>query len=198
MMAFSRVVYVCKCPTGSALGGALDGLWVRAGTVADVDRLPAEISPPGRAAQLRARIEDGEILVVGEAPDGRIASCTWIRRGGSFCLHHMPGRWFRLAEGVGYGYDAWTDPALRGRGIRRAVFAEELRMLAQLGCAWEVSYFVTPQLEGGRRTLARIGAPLAELWRVTARPDGSVALAELSPDGAATPCFSFTREEVIA
>ena len=197
MMAFSRVVYVCKAPTGGARPERVDGLEVRAGTVADVDRLPAEISPPGRAVELRARIEDGETLVVGEA-QGRIVSCTWIRRGGSFCIHHLPGRWFRLAEGVGYGYDAWTDPAMRGRGFRHAVFAEELRMLARLGCAWEVSYFVTPQLEGGRRTLARIGVPLVELWRVTARPDGSVALAELSRDGGVTPCFSFALEEVTA
>jgi GNAT superfamily N-acetyltransferase len=201
MMAFSRVAYVCKCPTEGAAPGPPDQgepecVRVRRGTIADVDRLPADASPPERAGRLRARLEAGEIFLVGEIA-GRIGSCTWLRRGGGFALHHLPGRSFRLAEGVGYGHDAWTDPALRGRGIRRAVFAEELRVLARLGCAWEVSYFVAPQLEGGRRNLGRIGVPLVELWKVTARPDGTVALAELSRDGAATPCFPYAREEVI-
>jgi GNAT superfamily N-acetyltransferase len=202
MMAFSRVAYVCKCPTRDGdpappEGGLPERVRVRTGTIADVDHLPEDVCPPGNAPRLRARFDAGETFVVGEIED-HVVSCTWLRSGGAFALHHLPGRSFRLAEGVGYGYDAWTHPAFRGRGIRRAVFAEELRILAQLGCAWEVSYFVAPQIDGGRRNLGRIGVPLVELWKVTAFPDGSVALAELSQDGAATPCFPYTRQELVA
>lgn len=195
MMAFSRVAYVCKCPT-RARGPAWtpDGLSVRLGGVDDLARLPDEIGGPARAVKLGARLLGGELLVIGEL-QGRVASCTWLRRGGAFALHHLPERSFRLGPGVGYGYDAWTDPALRGRGIRQAVFAEELRILAERGDAWEVSYFVDHQLEGGKRTLERIGAPLTALWKVAVRRDGSVALTALCDDGAVTPCFEYVPGE---
>lgn len=199
MMAFSRVAYVCKVPTRvPADVDVFDDIVVRTGHRGDLARLPPELLPPGRLEKLEARFEADEVLVVGEV-DGRIASCTWLRRGGAFALQHLPEHRFRLGPGVGYGYDAWTDPALRGRGIRRAVFAEELRILEFLGCAWEVSYFVDHQLDGGRRNLARIGVPLVPLWKMAVRPGGSVALEALSADeDTVTPCFDYEREEATA
>lgn len=195
MMAFSRVAYICKCPTRVTADPDVSGdVVVRTGHQGDLARLPPEVLPPGRLRILQERLEAGEILVVGESA-GRIASCTWLRRGGAFTLHHLPERGFRLAPDVGYGYDAWTDPALRGRGIRRAVFAEELRILEFLGVAWEVSYFVDHQLDGGRRNLARIGVPLVPLWKVAVRPGGAVALTALSVDDpTVTPCFEHLRD----
>ena len=195
-MAFSRVAYVCKCSTRipdlDPEAPLAEGVRVRTGSEADLARLPAEIDPPGRRARLAERLALGEIFVVGEIGD-RIVSCTWLRRGGVFTLHHLPDRPFRLALGIGYGYDAWTDPALRGRGIRRAVFAEELRILRRLGAAWEVSYFVDHQLEGGRRNLSRIGSSLIPLWKLTVRP-GGVALKALFADDTVTPCFDYDTE----
>ena len=195
MMAFSRVAYVCKCPTRVTADPEVSrDVVVRTGHPGDLARLPAELLGPGRLPILQGRLGAGEILVLGEV-SGRVASCTWLRRGGAFTLHHLPERAFHLASGVGYGYDAWTDPALRGRGIRRAVFAEELRTLERLGVAWEVSYFVNHQLDGGRRNLERIGVPLTPLWRVSVRPGGAVALDALAPgDDAVTPCFEHVRE----
>jgi hypothetical protein len=199
MMAFSRVAYVCKCPTrlpdGPRARPDVRGPFeVRLGGPDDLRRLPADYAGPSRLPELRARLDAGELFLVGEL-DGLIASCTWLRQGGSFSLHHLPRATFRLAPNVGYGHDAWTDPALSGKGLRRAVFEEELRTLDGLGFAWEVSYFVDHQLEGGRRTLARIGAPLTVLWKVVIQRDGGVALTELTRDGAALPSFDHTLEE---
>lgn len=196
MMAFSRVAYVCKVPTQVPAGVRHEtrgDILVRTGGEPDIDRLPAELLAAGGRERLQRRLADGELFVVGEL-DGRLVSSTWLRPGGVFSLHHLPGKTFRLAEGVGYGHDAWTDPAVRGLGLRRSVFAEELRILARLGLAWEVSYFVDHQLEGGRRTLARIGVPLTPLWKIRVRPDGSLALTALAEDSAVTPRFEYTRE----
>ncbi len=199
MMAFSRVAYVCKCPTQvpARAGSAATGpLLVRTGGERDIDCLPEELLSWGRRERLQARLADGEQFVVGEL-EGRLVSCTWLRPGGVFSLHHLPGKAFRLGDGVGYGHDAWTDPALRGQGLRRSVFAEELRILARLGLAWEVSYFVDHQLEGGRRSLASIGVPLTALWKIRVRSGGAVDLEALSEDDAATPCFEYARGEKV-
>ena len=198
MMAFSRVAYVCKCRTRlpsmvESRPDVAGPFTVRLGAATDLDRLPADYAGPSRLHELRARLAAGELFVVGEL-EGRIASCTWLRKGGAFALHYLRGREFHLAPNVGYGHDAWTDPALSGKGLRRAVFAEELRILDGLGIAWEVSYFVDHQLEGGRRTLARIGVPLVELWKVVIRRDGTVALTALSGDDAVTPGFDHALE----
>jgi hypothetical protein len=199
MMAFSRVAYVCKVPTRVPADiDVSDDIVVRTGHRGDLARFPEELLSPGRREKLEARLEADEILVVGEV-GGRIVSCTWLRRGGEFALHHLPEHRFRLGPGVGYGYDAWTDPTLRGRGIRRAVFAEELRILEFLGCSFEVSYFVDHQLDGGRRNLARIGVPLVPLWKMAIRPGGTVALEALSADaGTVTPCFDYEAQEATA
>lgn len=198
MMAFSRVAYVCQCPTTVPVppDPALD-IQIRAGGEADLLRLPEEIRPPGRVDRLRARLREGEIFLLGER-GGQIVSCTWIRRGGTFTLQGLPDHPFRLAPSAGYGYDAFTDPALRGQGLRRAVFAEELRLLRRLGASWEISYFVDHQLEGGRQSLAQIGVPLMPLWKVTALPGGRAAVVALSDHGAAVPCFAPADEEEIA
>jgi GNAT superfamily N-acetyltransferase len=200
MMAFSRVAYVCKCPTqvpAEVQPEATGALLVRTGGESDIDRLPEELLSCGRRERLQARLADGELFVVGDL-EGRLVSSTWLRPGGVFSLHHLPGKTFRLGEGVGYGHDAWTDPALRGQGLRRSVFAAELRILARLGLAWEVSYFVDHQLDGGRRTLAKIGVPLTALWEIRVRPGGTLGLQALEDDdAAATPCFEYAREEKV-
>jgi hypothetical protein len=196
MMAFSRVAYVCKVPTQVTARAGQDvsgGIRVRTGGEPDIDRLPAEMLSGGGRERLQGRLADGELFIVGDL-EGRLCSSTWLRPGGVFSLHHLPGKSFRLGDGVGYGHDAWTLPEVRGRGLRLAVFAEELRILARLGLGWEVSYFVDHQLEGGRRNLARIGVPLTALWKIRVRPDGSLALTALSEDSSVTPRFEYTRE----
>jgi hypothetical protein len=199
MMAFSRLAYVCKVPTQVttlAVPDAEGTIPVRTGTEADIDRLPDEMLTGERRERLRQRLVDGEIFVIGEL-SGRIVSFTWLRPGGMFSLLHLPEHSYRLGAGVGYGYDAWTDPSVRGRGLRQAVFAEELRILARLGFGWEVSYFVGHQLEGGRRTLARIGVPLTPLWEVRVQRNGTLALTALRDDDAVTPCFEYAQGEKV-
>ena len=200
MMAFSRVAYVCKVPTQISAQAGSDAsgrIRVRTGGEPDIDRLPTELLSAGGRERLQRRLADGELFVIGEL-EGRLCSSTWLRPGGVFSLHHLPGKAFRLADGIGYGHDAWTLPELRGRGLRLAVFAEELRILARLGLAWEVSYFVDHQLDGGRRNLARIGVPLTPLWKIRVRPDGTLSLTALSEDSSVTPRFEYTREEEVS
>lgn len=200
MMAFSRVAYVCKVPTQIAAQAGSDAsgrIRVRTGGAPDIERLPPELLSGGGRERLQRRLADGELFVVGEL-EGRLCSTTWLRPGGVFSLHHLPGKLFRLGDGVGYGHDAWTLPELRGRGLRLAVFAEELRILARLGLGWEVSYFVDHQLDGGRRNLARIGVPLIALWKIRVRPDGTLSLTALSEDSSVTPRFEYTREEEVS
>src|SRR5690348_13054991 len=105
MMAFSRVAYVCKCPTKVTAQAGHDPsgrVLVRTGGESDIDRLPGEPLSSGHRERLQRRLADGELFVVGEL-EGRIVSTTWLRPGGVFSLHHLPDKPFRLADSVGYG-----------------------------------------------------------------------------------------------
>jgi hypothetical protein len=169
MLVFAREVFVCKCSTHVPLEDphATDDVkqvrWVR-GTEEHLARVEPEYHSPARIDDLRERLRNGEAWSVGLLDD-RIVSCTWLHTRGVIDYPYLPGCTFGVAGDVGYGYDAWTPSDLRGGGLRRAGFLEELRILRELGKAWETSFFVKDQLEGATRSLRKVGIEVVPLWR---------------------------------
>ena len=117
----------------------------------------------------------------------RIATYTWLHTRSSCEYPYLPGCAFRLGRGYGYGYDAWTPPELRGAGLRRRAFVEELRWLHATGALWEASFFVAHQLDGARRSLARVGVEVVPLWRAALGPGRRLTFERLEREGDVTP-----------
>jgi hypothetical protein len=126
---------------------------------------------------------------VGDA-DGKIVTYTWLHTRSQVSYPSLPGCVFEVAADVGYGYDAWTPPELRGAGLRRRAFLEELHVLARLGRRWEASFFVKHQLEGATRSLALVGIEVVPLWRVTVNRDKTLNAEQLREDSSTRPAWS--------
>jgi hypothetical protein len=198
MAPFDREVFVCKCSTDvPAAAPGRDGAsppirWLR-GSEGDVARLdPAHHGDHDRE-HMHARLARGRYWHIGEV-DGRIATFTWLHRDDVAVYPFLPGCQIRLRGDTGYGYEAWTHPELRNLGLRRAAFAEELRVLRRTwGVAWEASVFTDRQLAGGTRSLAQAGIAVIPLWRVWTEPDGAPRVERLHEDAdAASPVFERT------
>lgn len=201
MLVFAREVFVCKCPTHVPRDEAEAAkapemarrLVFGAGTAADVDRLDREYHSGEHLAELRSRLDRGEHWLFGEV-DRRIVTYTWLRGSGHAAYPSLPGCEIVLRDDVGYGYDAWTSPALRGRGLRRRAFVEELELLAAWGLAWEASFFVKHQLDGATRSLGSVGIDVIPLWRVWLQRDRSLGAEKLHEDAdAARPAWDISR-----
>ncbi len=169
MIVLARDVYLCKCATLVRPAESGDELpqvdWVKGGE-AELALLDANHHSLDHAAELRQRLEGGEHWMVG-VRGGRIVTYTWLRVARRIAYPYLPDCVFDVGPNLGYGYDAWTPPDLRGSGLRRAGFLEELRILrTQLGCAWELSFFVKHQLEGATRSLGGVGIDVLPLWRI--------------------------------
>ncbi|MDX1389648.1 MAG: hypothetical protein R3344_10690 [Acidobacteriota bacterium] len=95
----------------------------------DLSRL-AEIAPPGRLKRFRERLERGEICSIA-AVRGRIVSYVWITPRDHF------DHWFRVTIPVGrdacVGYDAYTHPEFRHRGVRKLLHRDERRRVTAMG-----------------------------------------------------------------
>jgi GNAT superfamily N-acetyltransferase len=173
MIVFAREVYVCACETRTPLRGghnADDGrmhhLRFRCGAEADLESLDRRYHAVGHIEELRERLRRNETWLLGVA-DGRIVTYTWLHARRVVNYPYIPNCEFEVAPCVGYGYDAWTLPELRGQGLRRRAFVEELQLLGNLGLTWETSFFVKHQLDGAARSLGREGIILLPLWRVS-------------------------------
>jgi hypothetical protein len=197
MIVLAREVCLCKCSTEVASGHdtAEDGLRFVSGSTEHLDRLDPEHHDEARRAEFVARLDRGEYWLLGLVED-RVATYTWLHTRPRCEYPYLPGCAFHLPTDFGYGYDAWTTPGLRGSGLRRAAFVEELRVLSRLEKAWEASFFVHYQLEGARRSLARVRVDIVPLWRVALDRNGGgprLAAARLAADdGGARPDFRFT------
>jgi hypothetical protein len=197
MIVLAREVCLCKCSTSVPSGrdGETDGLRFVSGSERYLRLLDAAHHDEARRAEFRARLERSEHWLLGLVGD-RVATYTWLHTRPRCEYPYLPGCTFSLPVDFGYGYDAWTAPALRGGGLRRAAFAQELRVLSRLGKAWEASFFVHYQLEGARRSLARAHIEVVPLWRVGLDRDGSgrrLAAARLArDDGGVRPDFQVT------
>jgi hypothetical protein len=193
MIVFAREVFVCKCPTKvpaddpQAAEQAKKMRFVKGGE-ADLQRLDPAHHDPGHIAELRTRLQRGEHWMVGEV-DGQIVTYTWLHTRPQIEYPYLPGCVFHVGADVGYGYDAWTPPELRGGGLRRRAFLEELHILEGMGKTWESSFFVKHQLDGATRSLGSVGIPVIPLWRVTLQRDKSLAVEKLADDDTTRPAW---------
>lgn len=171
MIVFSRNVVACRSstdvpdedPEASAVAREVV---VAPGSEADLDRLDPEHHDPPHVEEMRARLRRGDRFVTGRLGD-RIVHYFWLSTRDECAYPSLPGCVFTLDADVGYGYDAWTHPSLRGAGIRRRTFLKELGMLRDLGKRHEASFFVAYQLEGAMRSLGRAGIVLEPVWRIS-------------------------------
>lgn len=195
MLVFAREVFVCKCSTDvptrdpSATGMAAEVQFVQ-GSLADLNRVDMEHHGEEDLAQMRQRLDRGHYWMIGQIGE-RIVTYTWLHQGGVATYPSLPGCEVRLRDDTGYGYDAWTPPDLRGQGLRRVGFLEELGILRRhWGLRWEASFFVKHQLEGATASLAKVGIHVVPLWRVWLKRDRSLDAEKLHEDaGAAEPTF---------
>jgi hypothetical protein len=169
MIVLAREVFLCKCstdvPSEPDGGEDTENLRFVTGSEAHIELLDREHHGGDHIADFRARLARGEYWLIGLLGD-RIATYTWLHTRPRCEYPYLAGCAFSLPDTFGYGYDAWTPPTLRGSGLRRAAFVEELRVLSSRGKAWEASFFVAYQLEGARRSLARARVKIVPLWRV--------------------------------
>jgi hypothetical protein len=196
MIVLAREVFLCKCSTDvrSERGGQPTDACLRfvAGAPAHVDLLDREHHTGEHAEDFLARLARGEYWLLGLLGE-RIATYTWLHTRPRCSYPYLPGCEFGLSDDYGYGYDAWTLPGLRGGGLRRLAFVEELRVLASLGRAWEASFFVAHQLEGASRSLARADITIVPLWRVALGRDRRLQADRLEKGGAADRGTWFIR-----
>jgi len=196
VIVLAREVFVCKCSTDVPREDPTAGEQVRAvrwlqGGEAELAILDPEHHNPEHVAELRQRLQRGEYWMVGQL-DTRIVTYTWLHKRPKIDYPYLPGCSFDIATDVGYGYDAWTPPDLRGGGLRRRGFLEELFVLRTvLGCAWETSFFVKHQLEGATRSLGKAGIEIIPLWRARLERDRKLSFENLVPgDTSAAPSKS--------
>jgi hypothetical protein len=170
MIVFSRNVVACRCgtdvpdhdPDASPLARALV---VAEGREEDLDRLDREHHDRPLVDEMRGRLRRGDRLVTGRLGD-RLVHYFWLSTRAEQTYPSLPGCTFTLDADTGYGYDAWTHPSMRGAGIRRRTFLDELRILRGLGMRYEASFFVAYQLEGAIRSLGRAGVVVEPVWRI--------------------------------
>jgi hypothetical protein len=180
MIVLAREVFVCKCSTethGAAAGS--DGVHFVRGETPHLSLLDPAHHSSEHVADFRARLARREHWLLGLQGE-RVVTYTWLHARRRCDYPYLPGCGFDLAPDVGYGYDAWTPPELRGSGLRRRAFVEELGVLRTWGKAWEASFFVAHQLDGARRSLGHAGIAVLPLWRVALRRDRSLAVERLT------------------
>src|SRR4051812_47100885 len=193
MIVFAREVFVCKCPTqvppdDPNAAELARRMVFKKGGEDDLARLDPAHHDPKHVDELRQRLHRGEHWMIGDV-DGKMVTYTWLHTRPAIEYPYLPGCVFHVADDVGYGYDAWTPPDLRGGGLRRRAFLEELHILAGLGKRWESSFFVKHQLEGAQRSLGSVGIDVVPLWRVTLQRDKSLAVEQLAEDSSTRPAF---------
>jgi hypothetical protein len=201
MIVFAREVFVCKCATTVARADGAGAVpreeanelarsmrFVKGGDD-EIALLDREHHNDEHVADFRARLARGEHWMVGLV-EGKIVTYTWLHTRAACEYPYLPGCAFYLEPDVGYGYDAWTPPDLRGGGLRRRAFVEELHILSSMGKAWEASYFVKHQLEGATRSLGKVGIVIQPLWRVTLGRKKRLNAQSLAPSDTSTrPAF---------
>ncbi len=169
MIVLAREVFLCKCSTAVEAPPRDEGdtgaiRFVR-GDLPHLGLLDPVHHGDEHVRDFRDRLARGETWLLG-LQGGRVATYTWLHERDTCAYPYLPGCVFDLPADTAYGYDAWTPPELRGGGLRRIAFVEELRLLAERGKAWEASFFVAHQLEGAKRSLALAGITILPVWRI--------------------------------
>jgi hypothetical protein len=193
MIVLAREVFVCRCSTAVPADDPNANEMARKmvfkkGDESDLLRLDPAHHNSAHVTELRTRLARGEHWLVGDV-DGKMVTYTWLHTRPQIEYPYLPGCVFDVAADVGYGYDAWTPPDLRGAGLRRRAFLEELRVLRGRAIAWEASFFVKHQIEGATRSLASVGITIQPLWRVALTREKSLAVERLAPDLSTKPAW---------
>lgn len=90
--------------------------------LADLGLLNGQFSP-ARMAVIRRRLRRGHVLFLAHV-DSRVAGHTWLALKPTYCREI--GRVLPLRPHEAYGYDGFTFPEFRQRGVFRALQAETL------------------------------------------------------------------------
>ncbi len=188
VIVFSREVFVCKCPTLERPKERHPELRFSIGKASDLGRLDRSHHNAAHLKELSERLARNEYWLLGEI-DGQIVTYTWLHTLGRIEYRYLPNCVFEQSAQAGYGYDAWTPPELRSRGLRRHAFREELAVLQAMGKQWETSFFVKQQLEGATRSLEQVGIALTPLWRVLLGKDRKLSAERLCDDDLTKPLF---------
>jgi hypothetical protein len=194
MFDFSREVFVCKCSTNVDVHQMDDdpevhGLTFTQGHEADIARLSPQYHDAGHLSEIRERLGRGEYWMLGES-GGEIVTYTFLFARDWFEYTYLPGCRFAMGTDTGYGYGAWTPNHLRGKGLRRRAFLEELDILRRWGKAWEASVFIKQQIEGANRSLHKVGIEIIPLWRVEYTRDRRLLAERIAADEASVmPLF---------
>jgi hypothetical protein len=169
MIVLAREVFLCKSATDTPGSPETDGLLRAIRFVRGGEQHLRLLDPAHHGDEhlrdLRARLARDETWMLGMVGE-RVATYTWLHERSVCGYPYLPSCSFELPRDFAYGYDAWTAPELRGAGLRRRAFAEELAWLRARGKRWEASFFVAHQLEGARRSLLRAGVQIVPLWRI--------------------------------
>lgn len=186
MFDFSREVFICKCSTSVDIHQMDDDPEVARMTFSqgrefDLARLSPQYHDVNHLQEMRDRLARGEYWMIGEL-DGEIVTYTWLFAREYFEYTYLPGCRFTLGDDSAYGYGAWTPNHLRGKGLRRRAFLEELDILRRWGKQWEASVFIKQQIEGANRSLAKVGIEIVPLWRVEYGRDKKLHAEPLTPD----------------
>jgi hypothetical protein len=185
MFDFSREVFICKCSTAVDVhqmdnDPEVQGLRFGEGVPADIERLSREYHDARMLQEIRDRLARGEYWMIGECA-GEIVTYTFLYARDSFEYTYLPGCRFAMGSDTAYGYGAWTPNHLRGKGLRRRAFLEELDILRRWGKAWEASVFIKQQIEGANRSLSKVGIEILPLWRVEYTRDRRLLAERLAP-----------------
>jgi hypothetical protein len=104
----------------------------------DIDEY-LRLRPDESPAEVERRLASGQYCAT-VLSEGTLASIRWMST--AFAEFPYLGLRFELAEGVGYIYDVYTDPAFRGRRLQRTTtpsyeaFLAEKGVRTWLGTAW--------------------------------------------------------------
>lgn len=193
MIVLAREVFLCKCSTvveaTRCEGGpdhAASEIRFVCGDLSHLGLLDPGHHGDEHVRDFRDRLARGETWLLG-LRGGGVATYTWLHDRDSCAYPYLPGCVFDLPADTAYGYDAWTPPELRGSGLRRTAFVEELRLLGERGKAWEASFFVAHQLEGARRSLALAGITIVPVWRIVLGRDRRLEMTPLADPCGITP-----------
>lgn len=193
MIVLAREVFLCKCstalkvPTEHGGPGSTSGqMRFVSGELSHLGWLDPAHHGDEHVRDFRGRLARGETWLLG-LRDDRIATYTWLHDRRTCVYPYLPGCEFDLPPDTAFGYDAWTPPELRGGGLRRSAFVEELRVLGERGKAWEASFFVAHQLDGAHRSLALAGITIVPVWRVALGPQRRLTMTPLADPCGITP-----------
>lgn len=193
MIVLAREVFLCKCSTAveapapdGGPGCEIGGIRFVCGDLSHLGLLDPAHHGDEHVRDFRDRLARNETWLLG-LREGRVATYTWLHDRDSCAYPYLPGCVFDLPAHTAYGYDAWTPPELRGSGLRRTAFVEELRLLGERGKAWEASFFVAHQLEGATRSLALAGITIVPVWRIALGRDRRLSFTPLADPCGITP-----------